>query len=161
MKTANHFIVDNSTVVHKKSKLLIYSIRLYSELKLKDMETAVKKCVYVLEDNANIAGIIEFLLVEELYEVKLCKNVSYFWQEIKKHIPDFIVLDVILPDGDGTEVCKALKSNIKTHHIPVMMMSGNNHLSKVKSKCPADTYINKPFDLNDFIGRVDHYSHLT
>ena len=146
--------------MHKKSKLLIYSIRLYIELKLKDMETAVKKCVYVLEDNANIADIIEFLLVEELYDVKLCKNVNHFWQQIKQHIPDFIVLDVILPDGDGTDVCKQLKSNVKTHHIPIMMMSGNNYLNKVKSKCEADTFINKPFDLNDFIGRVNYYSHL-
>lgn len=124
------------------------------------METAARKCVYVLEDNTNIAEIIEFLLIEELYEVRLCKNIRLFWQQMRKHIPDFIVLDIILPDGTGTDVCKELKSNVKTHHIPVMMMSGNNYLSKVKDKCQAESYINKPFDLNDFMGRVDYYSHL-
>ncbi|WAC39749.1 response regulator [Pedobacter sp. SL55] len=124
------------------------------------METADKKCVYVLEDNANIADIIEFLLVEELYEVKVCKNAKSFWEQMRLHIPDMIVLDVILPDANGIDICTILKKDVRTHHIPVMMMSGNNHLNKVKSKCDADSYINKPFDLNDFIGRVDYYSRL-
>lgn len=152
--------MDNLTHVYKINKQLIYKHCSLIELKLSAMETAVKKCVYVLEDNTNIADIIEFLLIEELYEVRLCKNIRNFWQQMRKHIPDFIVLDIILPDGTGTDVCKALKSNIKTHHIPVMMMSGNNYLSKVKDKCQAESYINKPFDLNDFMGRVDYYSHL-
>ena len=125
------------------------------------METAAKKCVYVLEDNANMGDVIEFLLVEELYEVKLCRNIRSFWQQMKNHMPDFIVLDILLPDGSGTDVCKQLKSNAKTFRIPVMMMSANNYLSKVKDQCQAESYINKPFDLNDFMGRVDHYSNLT
>lgn len=124
------------------------------------METTDKKCVYVLEDNSNIADIIEFLLVEELYEVKVCKNVNTFWKEMSEHTPDMIVLDVILPDGNGLDICTKLKRDVRTHHIPVMMMSANNHLSKVKSKCEAESYINKPFDLNDFMQRVDYYSHV-
>ena len=107
-----------------------------------------------------MGDVIEFLLVEELYEVKLCRNIRSFWQQMKKHIPDFIVLAILLPDGSGTDVCKQLKSNAKTFRIPVMMMSANNYLSKVKDQCQAESYINKPFDLNDFMGRVDHYSHL-
>ena len=114
----------------------------------------------MLEDNANIADIIEFLLVEELYEVKVCKNANTFWKEMQQHTPDMIVLDVILPDANGLDICTKLKRDVRTHRIPVMMMSGNNHLNKVKSKCDADTYINKPFDLNDFMQRVDYYSHI-
>ncbi|MFN0291890.1 response regulator [Pedobacter helvus] len=124
------------------------------------MEATDKKCVYVLEDNANIADIIEFLLVEELYEVKVCKNANTFWKEMQQHTPDMIVLDVILPDANGLEICTKLKRDIRTHRIPIMMMSGNNYLSKVKSKCDADSYINKPFDLNDFMERVNYYSHI-
>lgn len=152
--------VDNLDCVNKYHKLLIYNIRFYTELKLIVMETTDKKCVYVLEDNANIADIIEFLLVEELYEVKVCKNVNAFWQEMSAHKPDMVVLDVMLPDGNGLDICNQLKRNVRTHHIPVMVMSGNNYLSKVKSKCNAESYINKPFDLNDFMQRIDHYSHI-
>lgn len=124
------------------------------------MEATDKKCVYVLEDNANIADIIEFLLVEELYEVKVCKNANAFWKEMREHQPDLIVLDVILPDANGMDICTKLKKDVKTHRIPVMMMSGHNHLNKIKSKCDADSYIHKPFDLNDFMQRVDYYSHI-
>ncbi len=124
------------------------------------MKTTDRKCIYVLEDNANIADIIEFLLVEELYEVIICKNASSFWRQMREQTPDMIVLDVILPDANGLDICTTLKRDLKTHHIPVMMMSGNNHLSKVKAKCDAETYLNKPFDLNDFMQRIDYYSHI-
>jgi DNA-binding response OmpR family regulator len=125
------------------------------------METIAKKCIYVLEDNANIADVIEFLLKEEDYEVEVCKTANTFWQKMEVHQPDMIVLDVILPDANGLDICLKLKRNVRTHNIPVMMMSGNNHLSKVKAKCEADSYINKPFDLNDFLYRVEHLSHQT
>ncbi len=111
----------------------------------------MKKCIYVLEDNPGIRDIIEFLLTEEEYEVLTCANVSTFWQSMNNFLPDMVILDIMLPDGNGLEICHEIKSNIKTHDIPVMMMSANNYLSQVKSKCPADEYINKPFDLNDII----------
>lgn len=118
----------------------------------------MEKCIYVVEDNANIREIIEFLLVEEDYQVKVSPNAASFWKEMNKHIPDLIVLDVMLPDGNGLEICASLKSNAKTYDIPIMMMSGNNYLSSVKSKCAAETFINKPFDLNDFVNRVEHFA---
>ncbi|GAB1463280.1 hypothetical protein MASR2M52_13180 [Pedobacter sp.] len=127
-------------------------------IKVNVMETETKKCIYVLEDNANIADIIEFLLTEEDYTVEVCKNANSFWQKMEEHTPDMIVLDVLLPDANGVDICLSLKRNIRTHRIPVLMMSGNNHLNKVKAKCDADSYINKPFDLNDFVQRIDYYS---
>jgi DNA-binding response OmpR family regulator len=118
----------------------------------------MEKCIYVVEDNANIREIIAFLLAEEQYEVKAYPNVKSFWSEMKIQTPDLIVLDVMLPDGNGIDICRKLKSNIKTHDIPVMIMSANNNLRKVKGKCAAEDYINKPFDLNDFMERVEHYA---
>ena len=116
----------------------------------------MKKCIYVVEDNAGIRDVIEFLLVEEDYDVKSCPNVHVFWQLMKKQTPDMIVLDVMLPDGNGIDLCDKLKTSAKTFNIPVMLMSANNYLNKVKDKCTAEDYINKPFDLNDFIQRIDH-----
>jgi DNA-binding response OmpR family regulator len=118
----------------------------------------MEKCIYVVEDNANIREIIEFLLIEEQYQVKAYPTVAKFWAEMSQKKPDLIVLDVMLPDGNGLEICEKLKSNAKTHHIPVMMMSANNYLSQVKGKCAAQDFINKPFDLNDFVHRVERYA---
>ncbi|QIL42176.1 response regulator [Pedobacter sp. HDW13] len=117
----------------------------------------MKKCIYVVEDNPNIREIIEFLLIEELYEVKTCPNTSDFWLQMNNHLPDMVILDVMLPDGNGLDICNTLKENIKTHNIPVMMMSANNHLNTVKAKCAAEDFINKPFDLNDFAGRIEKH----
>ncbi|RZK82392.1 MAG: response regulator [Pedobacter sp.] len=117
----------------------------------------MKKCIYVVEDNPCIREIIEFMLTEDLYEVKACPNTKNFWQEMNQHLPDMIILDIMLPDGNGLDICNELKQNAKTYNIPVMMMSANNHLNTVKSKCNAETYINKPFDLNDFASRVERY----
>lgn len=118
----------------------------------------MKKCIYVLEDNAAIREMIEFLLIEEDYNVKTCPNISEFWNQMGKHKPDMVVLDVMLPDGNGIDICSELKHNLKTYDIPVLMMSAGNQLSKVKSKCDAEDFINKPFDLNDFVHRVERYA---
>jgi DNA-binding response OmpR family regulator len=118
----------------------------------------MKKCIYVVEDNRSLREVIEFLLLEEEYQVKSCQNLKEFWLQMQNHLPDMVVLDVLLPDGNGMEICTKLKQNAKTHTIPVMMMSANNFLNKVKSKCHADAYINKPFDINDFIDRIEKYA---
>lgn len=117
----------------------------------------MKKSIFVVEDNASIREMLEFLLKEEEFEVVSCPNSQAFWQAIQMQLPDMVVLDVMLPDGNGVDICTQLKGNVKTHNIPVMMMSANNQLNKIKSKCGAEDYINKPFDLNDFVERVEHY----
>ncbi|RZK38473.1 MAG: response regulator [Pedobacter sp.] len=119
----------------------------------------MKNCIYVVEDNAHIRDIIEFLLTEEDYSVMACPNVRSFWQLMQKNLPQMVVLDVMLPDGNGLEICEKLKQSYKTHDIPVMLMSANNYLSRVKTKCEADDFINKPFDINDFISRIEKHVH--
>ena len=118
----------------------------------------MKKCIYVLEDNAAIRDIIEFMLTEEEYKVVMSATVREFWSQMQKQTPDMVVLDLMLPDGDGIEICNELKSKASTYNIPVMVMSGNNYIHKVKSKCTADEFINKPFDLNDFTNRIEHHT---
>ncbi|MDR6782006.1 DNA-binding response OmpR family regulator [Pedobacter africanus] len=117
----------------------------------------MKKCIYVVEDNAAIRDVIEFMLTEDDYDVVISPTVHDFWAHMQLRTPDMVVLDIKLPDGNGLEICKELKSNIKTYAIPVMMMSANNYLSKVKSHCAADEFINKPFDLNDFAHRIEYH----
>ena len=117
----------------------------------------MEKCIYVVEDNAGIRDVIEFLLTEEKYQVRTCPNATNFWQLMKKHTPDMIVLDIMLPDGNGLDICNQLKKSVETYHIPIMMMSANNHLNTVKAKCDAEDFINKPFDINDFLDRIGRH----
>lgn len=117
----------------------------------------MKKCIYIVEDNAAIRDVIEFMLTEDEYDVVASPTASDFWKHMELRKPDMIVLDVRLPDGNGVDICNKLKSDVKTYSIPVMMMSANNYLNKVKWGCVAEEFINKPFDINDFSNRIAHH----
>lgn len=120
---------------------------------------AIKKCVYILEDNDDIREMIAYLLTEENYEVHGYPTVKSFKNELSFTHPDMIILDVMLTDGNGLEVCDELKANNRTNDIPILMMSAHAFLKDVKSKCGAEDFISKPFDINDFVSRIDHYLH--
>lgn len=117
----------------------------------------MKKCIYIVEDNNDIREILEYLLTEEDYKVKAYPNIKSFWQQMKKHLPDMVVLDIMLPDGNGLDVCKKMKNESNTHSIPVLMMSANYYTMDIKNKCGAQEFISKPFDINNFVNRVKRY----
>ncbi len=116
-----------------------------------------KKCIYILEDNDDIRELIAFLLIEENYDVHGYPTIKSFQKEMRYATPDMIILDVMLGDGNGIDVCDRLKSNERTHDIPVLMMSAHTYYNEIKQKCAAEDFISKPFDINDFIRKVDHY----
>ncbi|SEN56314.1 Response regulator receiver domain-containing protein [bacterium A37T11] len=105
----------------------------------------------VVEDNKDIRELIEFVLVEEQYEVKTFERASSFWEGIKFSYPDLVFLDIMLPDGNGVEICEKLKSAKSTAQIPIILMSAHTYIDN--RKCAAD-FMPKPFDIVDLIGRV-------
>jgi len=117
----------------------------------------MKKCIYIVEDNEDIREILAYLLIEEHYKVKAYPTIKAFWEQMKKHLPDMIILDVMLPDGNGIDICEKIKQGISTHAIPVMIMSANYQTMDIKHKCGAEEFINKPFDINNFVTRVKRY----
>ncbi|RZL46810.1 MAG: response regulator [Pedobacter sp.] len=115
----------------------------------------MKKSIFILDDTDDIREIITHLLTEENYEVKGFSTVKDFRKGILFAQPDLIILDVMLPDGNGIDVCDELKDSRRTQHIPVLMMSANNHYSNAKQICETQDFINKPFDIDDFIAKVN------
>lgn len=120
---------------------------------------AKKKCVYILEDNNDIRELIAYLLIDENYDVQEYPTVKSFKKEMISATPDMIILDVMLTDGNGIDVCDELKSNKRTHDIPILMMSAHAYLKDIKEKCDAEEFMSKPFDIHDLVKRVDHYLH--
>lgn len=118
-----------------------------------------KKCIYLLEDNDDIREMILYLLEEEHYEVYGYPTIKSFSDKMIEGRPDLIILDVMLNDGNGIDVCERLKSNEKTNHIPILMMSANAQSFAIKQSCEAEDFISKPFDINDFVKRIDHFMH--
>lgn len=118
----------------------------------------MKKNVYVVEDNDDIREMIEYLLSAADYNVSGYATASAFKEKLKGTHPDVIVLDVMLPDGNGLEICSQLKSNQLTREIPVLLMSAHAHIDQVNDFCQADEFISKPFDIDDFVRRINKYA---
>lgn len=111
-----------------------------------------KKTVVVLEDNAAIGELLEFLLIEQGMNVRLFDRIAAFQNSTNAFQADLYLLDIMLPDGDGHELCRNLKADEKTSHIPVILMSA--HFDDIQVRCDAQGFIRKPFDIDELVNKV-------
>ena len=114
----------------------------------------MKKNVYVVEDNDDIRELVEYLLESEAYNVSGFATVTDFKKQMAISHPDLIVLDVMLPDGNGLDVCNLLKVKEDTKMIPIILMSANTNVAYISKESKADAFISKPFDIDDLVNRV-------
>lgn len=113
------------------------------------------KRIHVLEDDEDIRYIIGVLLKDEGYELQLSSSFTELKSKLKDSVPDLFILDVMIPDGNGAEICADLKSDLFTKHIPIIVMSASE-LNKEKSiVAGADDYISKPFDIDYIVSRIN------
>ena len=115
----------------------------------------MKKKVWVVEDDPDIGEVISLLLTDEGYDVSLFPNATTFIESLPNADPDIMVMDVMLPDGNGIELCNSVKTNSTLRHIPVLMMSANKGLSDLNGYYRADDFIAKPFDIEEMIRKVN------
>lgn len=119
------------------------------------LKAIMKKRIHVLEDDQDIRYIIEFLLKDEGYELQLSSTFAELKSKLNESLPDLFIIDVMLPDGNGIEICEDLKTDIFTKHIPVIVMSANPDSKEQSVTAGADTYISKPFDLDYVVKRIE------
>ncbi|MEH3112344.1 response regulator transcription factor [Pedobacter terrae] len=115
----------------------------------------MKKKIMVLEDDHDIREIIGLLLDEENYEVKLYPDIRSFRKDLLFTSPNLMILDVRLPDGNGHDLCREVKNDQRTLDVPVLMMSAHCSATEVNRKCHPDDFIPKPFNIDDFVARVN------
>lgn len=114
----------------------------------------MKKRIHILEDDKDIGYIIEYLLKDENYDLEISSSFKEMKSKLKDAIPDLFILDVMLPDGNGIDICYDLKNDLFTKHIPVIVMSANVRAKKLSEPASPDDYISKPFDLDDIERRI-------
>ncbi len=117
----------------------------------------MKDIIYIVEDNEYIREILFYILEDEKYDVYVCGSAQKFNFLMAKSLPDVVVLDVMLPDGNGIELCKQIKLQEVTSHIPVIMMSAHSKPEEVIQLSGADVFISKPFDIDFFKDLVTRY----
>jgi len=118
------------------------------------------KKILVIEDDKDIRDTIVYVLEEEGYEVIASDNARIL-KKVHDLEPDLILLDNWLTDWtsdlSGQQLCKALKNDPATNHIPVILISAVNNLKEIAQAGEADGYIKKPFDLTELIEVVKNH----
>ena len=114
------------------------------------------KWIYYVEDDTSIRELVLYALKTAEFQVMGFENAASFYKRMKEHLPDLILLDIMLPDEDGVSILKKLKSRPDTENIPVIMMTAkSSEYDKVLGlDSGADDYITKPFGVMELISRV-------
>lgn len=107
--------------------------------------------IFLVEDDDSIRELIEYLLISLKYEVQTFPTAQEFHNEMQSRNPDLILMDIMLPDGNGLNICRKLRNNKKTKDIPVILMSA--HESIARGACASD-FVSKPFEVDDLVQKI-------
>ena len=107
-----------------------------------------KYTVLIIEDNVEIRDFIKTSLID-IYNIHECENGLKGWQRAIELIPDLILSDVMMPEMDGLELCRKLKIDSRTSHIPVILLTARSaYIHQINGfENGADAYIMKPFNI--------------
>ncbi len=112
--------------------------------------------IYIVEDDKNIREIEMFALKNSGYVVEEFENAKSFFSRSVEKVPDLVLLDIMLPDMDGLEIMKKLRSRTDTVRGPIILVTAKStEIDKVKGlDIGADDYLTKPFGVMELISRV-------
>jgi two-component system, OmpR family, response regulator VicR len=116
-------------------------------------EVRMSKKILVVDDEKPIADILEFNLKNDGYEVICAYDGAEALKLVEEHTPDLILLDIMLPEKDGMEVCKEVR---KKYDMPIIMLTAkDSEIDKVLGlELGADDYVTKPFSTREILARV-------
>ena len=112
--------------------------------------------ILIVDDERDLLSVLEFNLKQAGFETLLATSGAEALAQLRRRVPDLVLLDLMLPDLSGTEVCRAIKNNPRTRHVPVMMLTAKGEeVDKVVGfELGADDYVTKPFSVRELVLRV-------
>ena len=114
------------------------------------------KRILVVDDNNDILEVLRYILEDSGYTVDTLSDGNFLFDKIKEHLPDLILLDVMLGDLDGRILCKNVKEKAETHDIPVILVSASHNLNDSLKKTGApDDFVAKPFDMYTLLSSIE------
>ena len=114
------------------------------------------QCIAVIDDEPDILDLVVLHCKKAGYQTESFLEVDSFFKFLEKKTPDLIILDLMLPDTDGLEVCKQLRRKEKYAFIPIIMLTAKAEETDkiVGLELGADDYITKPFSPRELIARI-------
>jgi len=115
-----------------------------------------KARLLIVEDDFDIANMLRIYFTGQNYDVDTVSRGSDALEKTRQSLPHLIVLDIMLPDIDGFEVCQILRTNTRTSHVPIIFLTQKDERSdKLQGlELGADDYVTKPFDIEELKLRV-------
>jgi len=112
--------------------------------------------ILVIDDEADLIELVRYNLSKEGFEVSAALDGETGLAAARRGVPDVVVIDLMLPGIDGLEVCRALRADDRTAHIPVIMLTAKNAESDrvVGLEIGADDYMTKPFSPRELAARI-------
>ncbi len=112
--------------------------------------------ILVVDDEEDLLELVNYNLSKEGYRVRCVATGEEALAEARQTLPDLIVLDLLLPAVDGLEVCRRLKADSRTQHIPIVMLTAKGEESDMVAglELGADDYVTKPFSPRVLLARV-------
>ena len=113
--------------------------------------------IAVIDDDPSMVKVLRIMLTSSGYEVVEAMSGTKGFMITKRELPDLVLLDIMMPDVDGFEVCRRLKLDPDTEKIPVIFVSaktGSEHIEMGLSM-GAEGYITKPFELQDILDKIE------
>ena len=116
----------------------------------------MKKTVFVLEDDADIAGLVRHHLENAGYAVRLFSSANGILRESERDRPLLFLLDIMVPGGDGLDVCRQIRHNPSISSSPVIFLTARTGESDriAGLELGADDYVTKPFSPRELVARV-------
>jgi CheY-like chemotaxis protein len=114
-----------------------------------------KEKILIVDDDYEIRYFIKNVLNEK-YTIVECSNGSEAYDKIMETVPDLIISDIVMPGMNGIDLCKKIKSDVRTSHIPIVLLTGRTaDPQRLQGyEAGADAYINKPFNTVELTLRV-------
>ena len=111
----------------------------------------------VIDDDIEITDLLTAMLKTDIHHTIISHDGNDGLEKARKFKPDLILLNVNLPNKDGREVCRILKSDISTGHIPVIMLTGRMDYETERQcyNAGANDFLTKPFDVSELIARIN------
>lgn len=116
--------------------------------------------ILLVDDEPNILLSLEFLMRKKGYQVFIARNGAEALDLIRKEKPGIIILDIMMPEVDGYEVCEYVKKSSDLQNIKVVFLTAKSKEEEIEKgyKAGADLYITKPFSTRDLTQKIGELS---
>ena len=153
--------IESSQELRKEGRTDIVDVDMeaWEQHEGENVETTVNDIhLLLVEDNEELLYLMERILSRR-YHVMMAKNGVEALELMKDNEVDIIVSDVMMPEMDGLELCRTIKGNLETSHIPIILLTAKN-TAEDRIECynaGANAYISKPFELKVLEARLDNF----